>query len=559
LSSTHSSKGEEALFVRKFREYWVPFLLGVGAFWFITGGRIIRPGKINWLMINGDSAQHYLGWVFYRHAPFFQWPMGSIKNFGMDISSSIVYTDSIPLLAMIFKPFSYFLPEKFQFLGIWILACFVLQSLFAWKLLGLFTKDKILLLLGSTFFVLAPAPLWRMGGHHALFGHWIILAAIYLCLSSKFSIVRWTGLLVSAVLIHAYLLIMSGLIFLADLIQRSWRKEIKFGYLGLTLLIAGAFIAFSMWASGYFMLSSGILEGEAGVYRMNLLSIIDPNGWSKLLQDQSQGASDYFEAFNFLGIGIILLGLLSIYEYLRNPGIVRNYRRVIPLATALILFTIYAISNHIALGKAELFQYQWPSIMNFVVGAFRSTARFFWPPYYAIYLLSMAYLFSKNSGKGIRIAVAAVLCLQVVDSWEIYTHYRKMLSFAPVWTSPMRSNVWSEFAGNYRNLMVVPPANHPDNWIALAQIAADNKMAINIGDYARIDRDRLDLAVKKMANSISRGEFSPNSLYVFNDDNLWNTAKASSSPEDFVGVLDNFRVYAPKAKRFMRQTAVEAH
>jgi hypothetical protein len=77
---------------------------------------------------------------FYRYGPW-TFPIGLNPNFGLDISSSIIYSNSMPLLAMLFKPFSGLLGEPFQFLGLWILLCFILQAWITWLLSVLITKD----------------------------------------------------------------------------------------------------------------------------------------------------------------------------------------------------------------------------------------------------------------------------------------------------------------------------------------------------------------------------------------------------------------------------------
>ena len=35
------------------------------------------------------------------------------------------------------------LPEPFQYFGLWFLTCFILQSWFAWKLMGLATRAGV--------------------------------------------------------------------------------------------------------------------------------------------------------------------------------------------------------------------------------------------------------------------------------------------------------------------------------------------------------------------------------------------------------------------------------
>ena len=82
-------------------------------------------------MYQDDPATHFLGWHFFRNEPW-HLPLGLNWAYGMEMSSSIVYTDSIPLLALIFKPFSNYLPTLFQYTGLWILICFALQGTFGW-------------------------------------------------------------------------------------------------------------------------------------------------------------------------------------------------------------------------------------------------------------------------------------------------------------------------------------------------------------------------------------------------------------------------------------------
>ena len=77
-------------------------IMGTAIFVYVTGGAIINPTKRDWLML-GDSAQHYLGWEFFRNTPLWQWPIGANYPLGMELSSSIVFTDSIPIAAFIAK------------------------------------------------------------------------------------------------------------------------------------------------------------------------------------------------------------------------------------------------------------------------------------------------------------------------------------------------------------------------------------------------------------------------------------------------------------------------
>ena len=82
-----------------------------GAVFFLSilGTKMIDPTQIGWVM-RGDWQWHFIGWHFFRHEPW-HFPLGKITNFFYPVGTSIGYTDSIPLLAFILKPFDSILPD----------------------------------------------------------------------------------------------------------------------------------------------------------------------------------------------------------------------------------------------------------------------------------------------------------------------------------------------------------------------------------------------------------------------------------------------------------------
>ena len=79
----------------------LPLLLGAISFFAILGFTQLDPSNIGWLLGRLDPTQHYLGWIFYRDGPW-TFPVGLSPDFGLDISSSIVYADAVPFLAIFF-------------------------------------------------------------------------------------------------------------------------------------------------------------------------------------------------------------------------------------------------------------------------------------------------------------------------------------------------------------------------------------------------------------------------------------------------------------------------
>ena len=118
-------------------------LCAFGAYFaFVMLGAVrLDPTSTLWLD-QGDIAQHYLGWHFFRGEPWML-PLGANPRYGLDMGSSIVFTDSIPLLAMAFKAVRTVLPAHFQYAGLWMAFCFVAQGLSALLLLKRFSRNPV--------------------------------------------------------------------------------------------------------------------------------------------------------------------------------------------------------------------------------------------------------------------------------------------------------------------------------------------------------------------------------------------------------------------------------
>ena len=214
-----------------YRLYVMPIVIGFGIFACMGGLHILQPDSIDWIMAAFfDPQTSYLGWEFFRHTPLWQFPIGANPALGLDISSSIVFTDSIPLLAILFKPFSPLLGDTFQYFGFWLMLCYVLQYFFAYKLISYFTTDTFIQIIGACFFVLAPAFLMRTGIHMALSGHWLVLAAFCLFFAQSYFSWRWLVLLSLAISINVYLLLMVAAIWCCDIIQKVMQKKVKLGH-----------------------------------------------------------------------------------------------------------------------------------------------------------------------------------------------------------------------------------------------------------------------------------------------------------------------------------------
>ena len=158
----------------------ISLLLGALIFVCFFGYHVINPTYIDWLINNTiDMRQYYTGWHYFRNSTW-TFPLGVFNSLSYPNQISILNTDSIPLLAIFFKIFRNIIPKDFQYLGLYSLICYMLQSLFAMLIIKKFTSNDFFgymtSILASLFFVLMPCLITRTLLHSVFVFQWIILA-----------------------------------------------------------------------------------------------------------------------------------------------------------------------------------------------------------------------------------------------------------------------------------------------------------------------------------------------------------------------------------------------
>ena len=309
----------------------LPILCGLFSYAYVTQFQGLNPFEVDWLLTywkgTVDSAQHYLGWEFFRQAPLLQWPPGKSPNLGPMGGSGVGLTDSLPLFALIFKPLTFWFSQPFQYFGIWVLTCFVLQAVFAWKLLTIWIKHWEQALFGVFFFCFAPVFLDRIIMHMALAGHWVILASLYLLFKGEFKFKEWLLLGVVASLVQPYLAVISAALFFAALFIKFLRGRKVVQCLNRLIVYCISLIA-AVWVTGLFTFGVSQIQASGfGDYSANFLSLVDPGypageryPWSQFIPNPWQGDNQY-EGFNFVGTGVVaLLSIVFLPQFLKSKS-----------------------------------------------------------------------------------------------------------------------------------------------------------------------------------------------------------------------------------------------
>ncbi|MGV7221757.1 MAG: DUF6311 domain-containing protein [Nitrospinales bacterium] len=527
---------------------YVSALAGGFIFYWIYGLKILDPENIAW-MIKGDSATYFLGWHFFRQEEW-TFPLGAIKSYQFPIGTSLIYTGSIPFLTIPLKLFSSYLPEIFQFHGIWILACYVLQGFFGALFLTRITDNKLIIILGSLFFILNPVLVQRSAYHLNMTSHWLILAGLYLYFGRYSASLncKWIALLVAAVLINFYILAMLLVIWAAYLIK-SWLEDRN--VYGILICSSAVFISvlFSMWATGYFMLKPGhVVSGGFGLYSMNLISPFNPAPYDffSFLKPAKIPYRQY-EGFSYLGVGAFVLISFSLFAGRKGK---MKFVPVIslPLIGAALILSALAISNKVELAGSVLFTIPLPVTVENALNSLRASGRLFWPVTYMIIFSSIFFLRNHFNSQKTSLIIFVALIIQVVDFYPWYnrvedTTIDERIVKSHIWENlfPLKSTSWEKISDHTKQIIFIPPDRYEDEYVPFALLAANTNQTINVGYSARTDITKRNAYRNQLINEFLSGQLKDDALYVIMDPSLMQR----EFPSHQTGVIDDYLIVAP--------------
>ncbi|WPL15601.1 hypothetical protein Thiowin_00503 [Thiorhodovibrio winogradskyi] len=535
-------------------------VLGLVAFLLVVGPRALNAQNLAWLEAGGsDPITSFIGWHFYRHAPW-SFPLGLNPNYGLELGNAIVYSDSIPLLALPLKAFSSWMPETFQYLGWWLLGCFLLQAVMGWKLAGLLSARMGVRLPAAGLFVFAPPMLLRMPMHPSLAAHGLVLAALYFCLRSRPERPAWLwlALLVLAALVHAYLFAICAALWLADLSGALLDGQIRARAALREMLAAALCVLLVAWQAGYFSIGSqSAIAGGYGLYRMNGLSFIDPSGYSWLVPDIPERPGDY-EGFNYLGLGALALFLGSLLApWLQARAgratdsrppmpLALRWRRHAPLGVMLVALWLFALSHQVGVGPWQ-FELPLPDVLLALAGGLRASGRMAWPLFYVLLFALLALAIRRLPAPALPALLSAALLAQVADTSAGWLGPRERMA-APAraaLSTPLQDPFWAAAARHYQILRLLPPMNlHPD-WADVAPVAARYRLITDATYLARTDQHAQAAAQRHASDLLSTGAFARDTLYVLEDHQLNAALFNADSRIDLVAIIDGVPVVAP--------------
>ena len=530
--------------LKKYRWPLTGALLGALIFLLLYGVRVLDPTSVDWILNNPspDPAQHYLGWELFRRSPVHLPYIGANYNAVYPFRTSVLFTDSLPLAALLFKLLGGILPTRFQYFGWWGLFCYMMQGGLAQAVIariagvqptfGRGDKSKTAIaiimspgqtaklwgsVLGAGVLVLFPALTMRTFAHEALAGTWLVLLALYLWLRSdelmsatRRACLLWglMGLLCAG--IHLYYLPMVGLVLVGYAVRRALQKR---GPAAVLLPIA-AFCAaalaelfllgaFAVNFAGY---SNGYLSGA------DYLGLFVP--WLAPSWEQNV----------YMGLGAVLAVVLAIFSVVCNARkaekfFTAHHDWVVAGVVVLVLDLLAAGGNAITVGGKTLFTVPIPQFLMDFWAMFSSCARLAWV---AGLLLAVAAcgLVLRFWQKGVVPALMLAVCAvaqgwgqrgELFNRWTDYHYYGFRYENKTLLTDP----AWEDIAasGKYSHLAFASFDFEHDEFWDLVDFAADHGWTSNSFYMAHMDGN---LAAVTLPGELN--DLAADTLYAFIDE-----------------------------------------
>lgn len=399
----------------------IPFLLGTASFW--NNPRGILPHS--WADISTALSGY-----FYFQRDAWQWPLFHVDKLGAPAGTNIIFTDSIPWVALagrlVFRATG--LPVNLY--GLWIAFCFAASAMALTALVATLGQRNIAAAAMATITGLCMPALLARWGHMSLMAQFEIPLALIFYLRNQRGGKAWSLFVQGSALIwltlwtHAYLFVMVGAVVLATIAQAVSNRALRGGSAALVLAGLGTITVGIMALSGYLQ-SGGSLGAEGlGVFSMNLLSPFLPQRsglYAALRNVIADGTGGQYEGFSYLGIGILMLLLMTLPWQM---GKLRERWRRHPWIGLLFFgFTLSALSNIVFLGPVQLIDIPLPGRVLQFAAMFRSSGRFFWPVMYGIAALAITAPIAFYGRRG-----ALLLCLAMPLQWMDSAPLRQTLA-----------------------------------------------------------------------------------------------------------------------------------
>ena len=511
-------------------------LSGALIFILIFGVSVIVPTNTDWLFAYyGDVTQHQLGWEFYRDSPA-AFPVCLTDGLSSEGAVSCLYSDSIPLFALIFKPLSPLLPDNFQYFGIWGVMCFALNGGFGALLLYRIKPDILFASAGSLFYSMFPPTADRIMHHNSLGAIWLIIIPLILCLDRnkeykhKYTYpLYWSLTCMLAAAIHPYFLpmifmVMAGYAVLAVFRDKQLKKAAVVAVSSAVASVAVLFLTGAFYGSGSYA------DGGFGLYCANMNTFFNGMGHSSFLNDlpifDGQG-----EGFGYIGLGAVICCIIAAVtvivltarkegSFSSNAVSLIKINRIELIAFLMVFFIsfFWAVSTKMTFNSTVIADLPMPYLVRGALSVFRASGRYIWLA--GILLTTAALAGVAKLGKKAAV-IAAVLCVavQALDMREWYSAQHDKFAAQPEYEFALKDEKWDRLTEDTSEIIFLPMSEgyglYMNMYFDFAQLAEKKNMRLSSFYLARLDFDAVSQYAQREYNALKAGKGRKDVLYVF--------------------------------------------
>lgn len=516
----------------------IDFIVGViiGTIIFITiyGIDILNVANDSWIMNGGvDFKQHYLGWRFYRNSEW-TFPIGMSNGFLYPNEMSIIYTDSIPIIALIFKVLSPLLPKTFQYMGVYGLLCFALQGGLSCIILSKFI-NRYKAFIGTIFFIISSVLFQRMYYHTALGSQWLILLYISIWIyknnfkSFKSQCIISILLPILGISIHFHLFAICSVIFAGYLLNLFFENYNLKQTIILLFIYIGTAI-FIMYILGGFTSEILPTADGLGIYSANLNTLFNSFNYTLFTKALPVYGEGQYEGYAYLGLGIIILFFIMlsyciIPVHFKELWMKYKNEMLSIFITGIILY-ILALSPIITLNNWKI-ELSIPKVLKEYWGIFRSTGRFIWPVMYGVMIFSIIFvdkILEKRTGFILFIIVAII---QIVDMFPVIKENYKKYHQEYDYTCDLQSSIWENLALDYQHVEFMFNYSFNDIYLkkwpqifSYGYYAVNHNMTISNFHFSRSVEEKVQNIIDKDRKELLNGNVKGDTIYVFEKDNF---------------------------------------
>ncbi len=460
----------------------IGFLLGNSPYWENPRGVVGN----SW----ADIPAALSGYAFFQRNSW-RLPLFHVAKLGAPSGVNIIFTDSIPWVALAGRLAFRATGATVNLFGVWTAMCFVASAVTMTGLVATLGQRNLAAAAIATVAGLTMPALLARWGHMSLMAQFEIPLALIFYLRNRNSgaalrmFGQAAGLSLLTLWTQSYLFgMVMGVVFatVAQAVANralDWRAAVA-GLLGVAAFSGGS-IAFS----GHLSSSGALADKGFGYFSMNGVSPFVPprSGLNHSLSVLNYTGGQY-EGFSYLGGGVLLLILAAISLPPKTRLTVMTLLTIIKrnpwLFAVFVGFTLFALSNVVYLGPWKILDLPLSQGLLDLASMFRSSGRFFWPVMYAVTALAIAAAIPLYGRRGAMLLLAAA-ALQWIDTAPLRA------AVSHVTASPERSHIdlaaWRAAIARHRFVRVLPPYSclaRPPSWNQ--EVAVEIELAAAFAD-----------------------------------------------------------------------------